>query len=457
MISVKNNNVLSKPTRTLVLLVCLNTLLLNGLIYFLSPPEYRETVLDHAVRFLQAQSANDSWTPMNAALDFYNAHPHQPLYTAMLIENGTKFQYPPPSLLIRRALNRLDLGLARDYSWKDIFGWLFMGITVLSTLGIFNRSARLVINPPPSINFGEKMLRAGLLIILTISFYPVVRAYTLGQIQVWLTALFAVSLYSWIRGRNVMAGILLGLVGLIKPQLALFLLWGLLRKEWRFTIAMGLTLVVGFLASCVAFGLQNHLDYLAALSFLSKHGEAFFSNQSFNGLANRICSIRDPIGYNNLDWHGHHFPPFTPWVYVVTIATSLLVLVLVLWHNPRRKREHSIADFCAMGLGVTLASPIAWVHHYGILLPIYAYLLPRCASNIRQLGFLLASYLLTSNYFGWATATAYTPFNVLESYLLLGACIVLWLLLLMRHEYPEETVEPDRMGARTDPGRPVPV
>jgi len=76
-----------------------------------------------------------------------------------------------------------------------------------------------------------------------------------------------------------------------------------------------------------------------------------------------------------------------------------------------------------------LASPVAWEHHYGILLPIYA-LLFSVLYQQRVFGratppWLAATYVLTSNYFGIAQLAAGTRANPLQSHLLLGAVMVL--------------------------------
>ena len=52
-----------------------------------------------------------------------------------------------------------------------------------------------------------------------------IKAYTLGQIQVWLDVLFAIAVWARLRGSTVITGVALGLACLIKPQLAPVLIW----------------------------------------------------------------------------------------------------------------------------------------------------------------------------------------------------------------------------------------
>ena len=74
------------------------------------------------------------------------------------------------------------------------------------------------------------------------------------------------------------------------------------------------------------------------------------------------------------------------------------------------------------------ASPIAWEHHYGVLFPVYAVLLISLLRSPARLGWLVVSYVLASNYFIATQLLAPTSWNVLQSYLLIAAGILLVLL-----------------------------
>ena len=65
-------------------------------------------------------------------------------------------------------------------------------------------------------------------------FYPVMRGYYIGQIQIWIDVLFTAACLSWVTGRPLLAGVLIGLAATIKPQLGLFLVWGVLWRQWPF-------------------------------------------------------------------------------------------------------------------------------------------------------------------------------------------------------------------------------
>jgi hypothetical protein len=81
-----------------------------------------------------------------------------------------------------------------------------------------------------------------------------------------------------------------------------------------------------------------------------------------------------------------------------------------------------------MALSITMASPIAWEHHYGIVLPIFAVMLARTLGNRARLCWLIASYMLISNFIPATNLLAPTVVNIVQSYLLAGAVILLVLL-----------------------------
>ena len=81
-----------------------------------------------------------------------------------------------------------------------------------------------------------------------------------------------------------------------------------------------------------------------------------------------------------------------------------------------------------MAVGVTLASPVAWEHHYGILFPVFAVLLAGSMGNRRRLVWVMVAYVLASNYVPVAKLLAPTVFNVALSHLFVSALIVMILL-----------------------------
>jgi hypothetical protein len=87
-------------------------------------------------------------------------------------------------------------------------------------------------------------------------------------------------------------------------------------------------------------------------------------------------------------------------------------------------------------VSATLASPVAWTHHYAVLLPVFAAAAP-ATWTARSLGaarfvLLAVSYLLIANNFRALNRLAETPFNFLQSYVLFGGLLLLFHLYRLR-------------------------
>src|SRR5215831_17083245 len=422
-------------TLGLALFLLLNVFAVNNLLRLVSPVYYSETVLNHTSDVFHAEGCDDSWGIMAYALQYAQSPHTTPLYTEVFFNQRLKFQYPPSSLFAIAGMLRLagpDLvrtSECMDYevaSLNDVLGWVFILISALSAAFLLERGLWQAL-PAPSSN-ALIAARALLLLGFALTFYPIVKGFTLGQIQIWLNGLFALSLVCWAIGWKASSGVLIGLMCLVKPHYGLFVLWAALRREWRFTFACVAAGVVGLAASIATFGWTDNLDYLQVFWFLSQHGEVYYPNQSFNGLFNRVMTLIDPDNYDSLGFDDNGFPPFNPWIYAGTVATSLAFLAAAIFRRGNDGDRDRVFDFCTMGLSVTMASPIAWEHHYGILFPIFAVLLASVIGNRTRLILLAASYVAISNFFPVTNLVADTVFNVVQSSLLFAALIVLALL-----------------------------
>jgi hypothetical protein len=91
-----------------------------------------------------------------------------------------------------------------------------------------------------------------------------------------------------------------------------------------------------------------------------------------------------------------------------------------------------IAEFGVIAIAATLASPIAWEHHYGILLPLFAWVLPWTADNSKWPGASLSALLIPLVAFvlcadDWRITNLLAnqaPWNLFQSTLLFGALIL---------------------------------
>jgi len=422
-------------TRYLAVFLVLNAFVLNGILWVASPPPYNETVLHHTWDVLRGRGCDDSWGIMSHSLEYARESHTTPLYSEIFFNQKLKFQYPPSSLFAIAGLlwvvgpERIRTEECMVYDLptaNDVLGWLFILISAVSAAALLEIRLRPHLSTPTS----RAMLatRMAIVLALALTFYPLVKAYTLGQIQNWLNGLFALALLCWVTGRKAPSAVLIGLMALVKPHYGLFVLWALLRGEWRFAAAFAATVALGVGASIAVYGWANHVDYVPVLFFLAERGETFYPNQSVNGLLNRVMTLIEPAHWNSLEFDDNSFPPFSPLVYGGTLIASVVLLSAALLRRGKEGDPDRTFEFCTITLSITIASPIAWEHHYGTIFPLFAILLASVIGQRRRLILLAASYILISNFIPVTNLLAPTVLNVVQPYLLAGAIVVLMLL-----------------------------
>lgn len=334
---------------------------------------FRATAPAHALTLLEPTDA-DSWRPVIAASE---AHGHgKPIYS-VFFDEGIKFQYPPTALLLLDLLPVADSARFSTLEWASRIAVI---LSVLFAILILLRSIEQI-SPASYANDFEKLPLIILGLCLGLAYYPMLKAHSLGQVQVFLNAMMVIALYACLRGSSALAGGLMGLCCLLKPQYCLLFVWGALRRDWRFSLAFAAIAGMGLLVSLAKFGFANHLEYLQVLSEISRHGEAFWANQSINGLMQRAVGNGDPVRF---DPDG--FPEYHLVVHAMTLVTSAAILLVALWPGrQRRTPTESAIALAVMLAAVTLSSPVAWEHHYGSLLATFALAVPMLAVN-RPLG-----------------------------------------------------------------------
>ncbi|MCB8878161.1 glycosyltransferase family 87 protein [Acidisoma silvae] len=364
----------------------------------------------------------DSWNAMTAALGLLHEGSTN-IYESLFFERGLKFQYPLSSLLPLDLLSRLMPVSAR---LLNAINSICMAVLVVG-LWKLSRHACLQLAMTGTQRTRHRFfwpLMSTLLAVAT--FYPITRAIQLGQIQIWIDCLVVwICLFFW-RGNKLVAGMLIGFICTLKPQLGLLLLWALAWQEYKICLGFLAVFLPLEIATTALYGIHNTLAYLKVLSFISAHGEVYFPNQSFNGLASRLLHNGD-----SLIWQAHSFAPFDGVVYLTTLITSTALILIALVMPLRLRRGADITDLCVALLCFTMASPIAWEHHYGITLPIFCVMLYRIMAKALapRRRYLLAvtavAWCLMANFMPWLNMTAGSVANPLQSYLLFGAIILL--------------------------------
>lgn len=368
---------------------------------------------------------------MARAIEQLREHPGEPVYTELFFRQGVKFQYPVSSLVILDFTQRWT-----GADWPTLFRWCNALCWVcVPAIGIV---AGLQLNAITSSTLtavagrGSRVVPQALIftfcILIVLSFYPITRSYTLGQIQTPMTLMAGLALLAWQRGQRQVSGFWVGLCCAIKPHWAVVLLWSALRRELRFVVASVLTFFGLLAVAAYEYGVVNLKDYLSVLSYISQRGESYYANQSINGLVNRMLH-----NGNNLSWVKHEFPPYHVAVHAATVVSSILILVGTFFWTRRRFPE--VLDLALVLLALTIASPIAWEHHYGVVVPVMAAVLWRTGRKSPEQGrwtwvlFAAAYFLVGQKLEPLTNRFADSSANILQSYILFGG-LILWATML---------------------------
>jgi hypothetical protein len=363
---------------------------------------------------LTGPPGNDSTLYMNMGEAAFQSSDHR-IYQHLFFEQHQKFIYPPSSLWLTEALNRAPLlHLSPAAALKTLLIACWLGTLALS-LALYRRQR-------PRCGWLELTCVA----ILGVLFMPVLTALWRGQVQTLLMLLWGVAVLLWSQRRGGWAGAVLAITCIFKPQMAVFLLWGVARRQWRFTAVLLALLAVIEAASVAHFGLRNNLDYLPVLSYLSRHGEALVDNQSLAGLLNRLLRNGDPIAWSDTD-----YPPYRVGIYLCTTAFAIAGMLLALWLPARARWASTTADLLLFGCTATLISPIVWRHHYSIVWFAVVYLLARAGDMTRaRWAVLVLAVLAMANYLPPLDHFSRGVLSLLGDYVFFAAIAVLALLTL---------------------------
>ncbi len=371
------------------------------------------TGVEPLIWFVEGRQGGDSWRPALTALQVADTLQlrSKGLYEKVFFQARVPhkgFQYPPTALLPIRAARAAAGNDA--YTALAVVNWLSIPVLILSVLFLLRRS-----EPPGAL---DRALLVLVVICATLLFYPAMRAYRNGQMQAWINALFAVALAAYAGNRPRLSGACLALAAMIKPQLGLFAVWAALRRQPAMLVTFVLVLAAGVAATAFWLGPAPFVGYVDVLQYIARRGETFYPNQSVNGFMNRLVGNGSSIDF------GDSMPEPNALVSLVTGVGSLLLLLVALAPARRARGDApSPADFAFMGLIATLASPIAWEHHYGVLLPAFALLARSFLEGGLHGGrrWLAAiAWTLTANSWEAANVFADTPLRFLQSTLLAG-------------------------------------
>lgn len=405
---------LSRIPQRILLFVCL-VVSFECLVIAVAPRLHSGSVLKIAKDSILLRVRVDSWFDMAQGDLAWRQRPAA-IYENVFFRRGIRFIYPPTSLLLYRAC------FAARYFHGNPFS-AFKLLLLASLLGTSFLAAEFfsLLLPSSTVeNFTAVerwTIRLSIALLIYI-FLPLINGYFLGQIQTLITFMLVLSALYWLRGRQLTAGIAIGLTCLLKPQMMLFLVWGILRRRWNFTISLGVTLLLGAALSVAVFGWHNTIEYAAVLRYLARHGDALFTNQSLNGMLHREMHVGSPVTWV------YGYPPYNRTIYLATLISSALFLAVALAIPTIRKVTGTTSDFLIFAMAAIMASPIAWEHHYGIFFLVFLLWMPRAFDRWPVFFTLLGIYLLMTDNWAPVTLLMYTPWTFLISHVFFGGMIL---------------------------------
>jgi hypothetical protein len=241
-------------------------------------------------------------------------------------------------------------------------GWAFHIWNVVSAF-LLLVAIRTLIGRGGASRFGHPAL----ILLIVVSFFPVFEVFNKGQSTFLLLYLLAMFYRQFRHGRDLPAGIALGL-GLIKPQLTLlFLLWGITRKSWRMIAAFfatALALAAASLAIVGPGGIRQYL--LLSRTAMSWDGPYSFLPALMPNLRGTLFRINRLLGWLGLDTLCGRD------IFVLSlIATGAGVLILLYCLGGREWNEISFdLNFALVMLAALIVTPYIYNHDLALTLMI---------------------------------------------------------------------------------------
>ena len=252
---------------------------------------------------------------------------------------------------------------ALDYpdAWR-LFWWMQV-VSYVASFGILVWAIRRYF-PPLDL---PRALLAG---IIFLSFAPILRrCLALGQTTPMMVLLFALIYVSIREGHRRSAGLLLGVLCLIKipPMLLIPLL--LLRRRFDVGLTALAVVVAGFAASWLVFGpelMQHYANRVIWENF--GRSEAAFNNQSLDGAFMRLFTDRGLADWTTVP---------RPGAVTAGVVICALAIAALLWSRapsflvPRERpgdddpERGSLELEIALGIALmVLLFPVVWIHYY---------------------------------------------------------------------------------------------
>jgi alpha-1,2-mannosyltransferase len=245
------------------------------------------------------------------------------------------FTYPPIAAVIFSGLTFLPVWAAN--ALVVLISFLALSVVCLLVTGRLTQRQNVVWTVAPAVA------------VAAVALEPVISTFLFGQINLVLMALVVVDCLA-VRDPR-WRGVLVGLAAAIKLTPLIFLLYFLVRREWRAALTSAVTFVVLALAGFL-FAATDSAEYWfhTLLDPSRAGGLAYMANQSLRGVLHRI----NP---------GEHAETLL-WL-------GLSVLVVALGVVAARKAANDVVALTAIATAGLLVSPVSWSHHWVWCVPAF--------------------------------------------------------------------------------------
>ena len=246
------------------------------------------------------------------------------------------------------------------------------------------------------------------LVILSLMYPPMAYSLSLGQVNIVLFAMIVAAAWLMARDRSVLAGALLGVAALVKPQLGLLWIYLLWTRRWKAAVSCAVTVLIITGGTMVSLGIEPFRTYVFDVLPRISSGQAYIANQSVYGVLARLF-VSDP-SYLFAD----RLMESNFWIDMPSLAAGLAIVVLTLRAIPQssaadRSSETVLLEFATVICVLLLASKIASIHQFTwVWLAVPAYAAAALRSDTRPpkneiIAFVVGVGLLflTWNFFAW--------------------------------------------------------
>lgn len=276
---------------------------------------------------------------------------------------------------------------------------------------------------------------AAVLAIAFALFGPMLYSLREGNLSHFLLLGLCGALACLASSRHFTAGLLLGVIAVLKPSLGLIGIYFLLRGQWR-VVAGGAVVCIGaVLLSLAIFGWEmNLLWYEQAVAPFAAGPVPGFNAQSIPAFVARF-----ETGLPGLtDWGAHTLSAAGRiWAAGLAALVGLLFLAACVrkgWRPPEaRVIELELLLVVAVSCAV---SSLSWSHYYVWLLPAFVWAWKQTEDEAKARWAVLAAFVLSAPLEFLSTQMAMGRFepvtNILTSHLMIGGLILLGVLLRMR-------------------------